>query len=73
MPPVAAEFTIRRNGRDVYRAAKAATPIAKTLPRPAANWDTAPVNCAGVLVVTVPLVLAVAVAEGDLVQLQSVV
>lgn len=57
----------------IYRAARAATPMAKTLPSPAAMWDAAPVNVAGGEVVTVPLVLAVAVALGLLVQPQSVV
>jgi hypothetical protein len=60
----------RRHGtkaKAIYRAARAATPIANALPRPAASWLAAPVKVAGVEVVTVPLVLAVDEAVGDLV------
>lgn len=43
----------------VYRAARAATPRANTLPKPAASWLAAPVKVIGVEVVAVLLVLAV--------------
>jgi len=63
----------RRHGtkaKAIYRAARAAraaTPIANTLPRPPASWLAAPVKVASAEVVTVPLVLAVDEAVGDLV------
>lgn len=60
----------RRHGtkaKAIYRAARAATPIANTLPSPAASWLAAPVKVASAEVVTVPLVLAVDEAVGDLV------
>jgi hypothetical protein len=60
----------RRHGtkaKAIYRAARAATPIANTLPRLATIWLAAPVKVAGFEVVTVPLVLVVDEAVGDLV------
>jgi hypothetical protein len=57
----------------IYRAARAATPMANTLPRPATSWLAAPVKVAGVVVVTVLLDLWVDEAFADSVQLHSAV